>query len=307
MRGNDVAELRAFAAVCEHRSFTRAAAHLGMSGSALSQVIRTLEERLGTRLLHRTTRSVAPSEAGERLLTGLLPALRDLEAAVLAVSARDGTPAGRLRINSSRLAALHHIAPLIGPFTRAYPGISLDITVDDTLIDIVADGFDAGIRLGESLDRDMVAIRLGGPLRLMAVASPSYCARHGRPTTPHDLLRHRGLNTRWPTDGSPYRWEFERGGEELEIAVPGQVITNEAEILVQAACDGAGIAYLLDRQVEPFIASGQLIHLLADWSPPFPGFHLYYPSRRQMLPALRAFIDFATARDRAGERTPSSG
>lgn len=299
MRGSDIAELRAFAAVCEHRSFTRAAAHLGMSGSALSQVIRTLEERLGTRLLHRTTRSVAPSEAGERLLAGLLPALHDLEAAVLAVTAHDGAPAGRLRINSNRMAALHHIAPLIGPFTEAYPGISLDIIVDDTLIDIVAGGFDAGIRLGESLDRDMVAIRLGGPLRLVAVASPDYCARHGRPRTPHDLLQHRGLNTRWPTDGSPYRWEFEREGEALEIAVPGQVITNEAEILIRAACDGAGIAYLLDRQVTPFIASRQLIHLLPDWSPPFPGFYLYYPSRRQMLPALRAFIDFATAADRA--------
>jgi len=298
MRGSDIAELRAFAAVCEHRSFTRAAAHLGMSGSALSQVIRTLEERLGTRLLNRTTRSVAPSEAGERLLAGLLPALRDLETAVLTVTARDDAPAGRLRINTSRLAALHHIAPLIGPFTAAYPGISLDIVVDDTLVDIVAAGFDAGVRLGESLDRDMVAIRLGGPLRLVAVASPGYCARHGRPAEPRDLLQHRGLNTRWPTDGSPYRWEFERDGQELEIAVPGQIITNEAEILVRAACDGAGIAYVPEPLVAGLIASGQLIHLLADWSPPFPGFHLYYPSRRQMLPALRAFIDFATAADR---------
>ena len=299
MRGSDIAELRAFAAVCEHHSFTRAAAHLGMSGSALSQVIRTLEERLGTRLLNRTTRSVAPSEAGERLLAGLLPALRDLEAAVLAVTARDDAPAGRLRVNSSRLAALPHIAPLIGPFPRAYPGISLDVTVDDTLIDIVAGGFDAGIRLGESLDRDMIAVQLGGPLRLVAVASPEYCARHGLPLAPHDLLQHRGLNTRWPTDGSPYRWEFERDGQELEIAVPGQVITNEAEILVRAACDGAGIAYVPEPLVAGLIASGQLTHLLADWSPPFPGFHLYYPSRRQMLPALRAFIDFATAVDRA--------
>jgi DNA-binding transcriptional LysR family regulator len=299
MRGSDIAELRAFAAVCEHRSFTRAAAHLGMSGSALSQVIRTLEERLGTRLLHRTTRSVAPSEAGERLLAGLLPALRDLEAAVLAVTARDDAPAGRLRINTSRMAALHHLAPLIGPFTQAYPGISLDIVIDDTLVDIVTGGFDAGIRLGESLDRDMIAVQLGGPLRLVAVASPGYCARHGRPAEPQDLLLHRGLNTRWPTDGSPYRWEFERDGQELEIAVPGQVITNEAEILVRAAGDGAGIAYVPEPLVAGLIASGQLIHLLADWSPPFPGFHLYYPSRRQMLPALRAFIDFATAADRA--------
>jgi DNA-binding transcriptional LysR family regulator len=298
MRGSDIAELRAFAAVCEHRSFTRAAAHLGMSGSALSQVIRRLEERLGTRLLHRTTRSVAPSEAGERLLAGLLPALRDLEAAVLSVAAREGAPSGRLRINSSRLAALHHLAPLIGPFTQSYPEISLDIVIDDTLIDIVAGGFDAGIRLGESLDRDMIAIPLGGPLRLVAVASPDYCARHGRPQTPHDLLEHRGLNTRWPTDGSPYRWEFERNGQELEIAVPGQVISNEAEMLVRAACDGAGIAYVPEPLVAGLIASGKLIHLLADWSPPFPGFHLYYPSRRQMLPALRAFIDFATAADR---------
>lgn len=299
MRGSDFAELRAFAAVAEHRSFTRAAAHLGMSASALSQTIRTLEERLGARLLNRTTRSVAPSAAGERLLAGLLPAMRDLDSAVLSVTSREDAPAGRLRINSSRLAAAHRLAPLIGGFTEVYPAISLDIVIDDTLVDIVAGGFDAGIRLGEKLEQDMVALKLGGPLRLMAVASPAYCARHGIPEAPADLVRHRCLNTRWPTDGSLYRWEMERGDEAVEISVEGPLTANDSSLIMQAACDGAGIAYLLDVEAGPLVASGRLQHLLPEWSPSFPGFYLYYPSRRQMLPALRVFVDYLAAAHRS--------
>jgi DNA-binding transcriptional LysR family regulator len=299
MRGSEFAELRAFAAVAEQRSFTRAAAHLGITPSALSQTIRELEERLGARLLNRTTRSVAPSEAGQRLLGRILPAMADLDAAVLDLASRDGAPAGRLRINSNRPAAVHYLAPMIGPFLAAHPAISLDIVVEEKLIDIVAEGFDAGIRLGETLDQDMVAVKLGGEQRMLVVAAPAYCARHGRPETPRDLARHHCLNTRWPTDGSPYRWEFERDGEIIEIAAPGPLISNEPELILSAARDGVGIAYLFENQIGGSVLSGELIHLLADWSPAFPGFHIYYPSRRQMAPALRAFIDFATSSAKA--------
>jgi DNA-binding transcriptional LysR family regulator len=294
MRSREFAELRAFLAVADHRSFTRAAAHLGMAPSGLSQVVRSLEERIGVRLLHRTTRSVALSDAGEELLAGIRPAMRDLETAVTSIVSKDKAPAGSLKINSSRLAALHHLAPHIAGFLEAYPNVALDVTIDDALVDIVAAKFDAGIRLGEMLDRDMVAVPLGGPRRMIVVASPDYCRRHGTPETPRDLARHRCLNTRWPTDGSVYRWEFERDGSPLSVSVGGPVLTNEAELLVRAACDGVGIAYLFDLQVEPFIRAGRLLPLLVEWSPPFPGLYLYYPSSRQMRAPLRAFIDFLT-------------
>ncbi|WP_163264542.1 LysR family transcriptional regulator [Chelativorans alearense] len=292
MRGSDYAELRAFAAVVEHGSFARAAAHLGMSPSALSQVIRRLEERLGVRLLNRTTRSVAPSEAGERFLGRLLPVFADLDAAVADVRSLRDTPSGLLRINTTRIAAMHYLAPMIGPFLNNYPEITLDIVVDDKLVDIVASRFDAGIRLGEKVEKDMIAVRISGKLRQVAVAAPSYLDRFGMPATPHDLRRHRCINFRWPTDFSLYRWEFERDGEELEVAVEGPLIVNEPEMVTSAVLDGAGIAYLFTHQVESLVAAGRLVQLLEEWSPAFPGFYLYYPSRRQMAPPLRAFLDF---------------
>ncbi|PTQ07819.1 LysR family transcriptional regulator [Sphingomonas oleivorans] len=292
MRGSDYAELRAFAAIVEHGSFVRAAAHLGISASALSQTIRGLEERLGVRLLNRTTRSVAPSEAGARFLTRLLPALADLDAAVADVTALRDTPAGLLRINATRLAAIHYLAPLIGPFLEAYPDITFDIVADDRLVDIVTGGFDAGVRLGERLEKDMVAVKLSGELEMMVVAAPSYLERFGTPGSPRDLQHHQCLNYRWPTDLSIYRWEFESGGERLEAAVEGPLVVNEPDILIRVALDGVGIAYLFEHQVRDLIADGKLVHLLKDWSPAFPGFYLYYPSRRQMAPPLRAFLDF---------------
>jgi DNA-binding transcriptional LysR family regulator len=292
MRGSDYAELRAFAAILEHGSFARAASQLGISPSALSQTIRGLEERLGIRLLNRTTRSVAPSEAGARLLARLLPALADLDAAVADVRSLRDTPSGMLRINTTRLAAVHYLAPLIAPFQRAYPDIVLDVIVEDRLVDIVAERFDAGIRLGEMVEKDMVAVKIGDDLKMIVVAAPSYVERFGAPETPRDLRGHRCINFRWPTDGSLYRWEFERGEEKIEAAVEGPLIVNEPEIAIRAALDGVGLAYLFDYQVRPFVASGKLVRLLEEWSPPFPGFYLYYPSRRQMPPALRAFIDF---------------
>jgi DNA-binding transcriptional LysR family regulator len=292
MRGSDYAELRAFAAVAEHGNFARAAARLGISASALSQTIRTLEERMGIRLLNRTTRSVAPSEAGQRLLARLLPALADLDQAVADVAALRDKPAGLLRINAPRVAIVHRLAPLIAPFHAAYPDIVMDIIVDDKLSDIVADRFDAGIRLGEMVEKDMVSVKLGGEMRLVVVASPNYIARHGIPDTPRDLRDHSCVVSRWPTDGSLYHWEFERGDEKLEVAVSGPLSTTDNDLMLRAVLDGIGIGYLFDYHVAEHITAGRLVSMLDDWTPPFSGFHLYYPSRRQMPPPLRAFVHF---------------
>jgi DNA-binding transcriptional LysR family regulator len=292
MRGSDHAELRAFVAIADHGSFVRAAAHLRISASALSQIIRALEARLGVRLLNRTTRSVAPSEAGAQLLSRLRPALADLDAAVAAVAMARETPSGSLRVNASRIAAVHYIAPLVGPFLKAYPDVKLEVVVDDRLIDIVAGGFDAGVRLGERLARDMVAVKLSGDLEMMMVAAPAYLERHGTPRTPQDLAGHRCLSYRTPTDGSLYRWELDRRGEKLDVAVDGPLIVTEPEMLTQVALAGAGIAYLFAHQVRDHVASGALVQLLPDWTPAFPGFYIYYPSRRHMAPPLRAFLDF---------------
>lgn len=296
MRGRDHAELRAFLAVAEHGAFVRAAAHLRMSPSSLSETVRSLEERLGVRLLNRTTRSVALSEAGARLLARLAPAMAEMDAAVADAATMAGSVAGTLRINATRVAAVHHLAPLIGPFVAACPDVVVDVTVEDRLVDIVAGGFDAGVRLGEKLQEDMIAVRLGGDQAMAVVAAPAYLDRAGTPTSPRDLVRHRCLNFRWPTDGSLYRWEFEREGERLEVGVDGPVITSELELLTRAALDGAGVAYLFAGQVREHIAAGRLVRLMPDWTPAFPGFFLYYPSRRQVPPPLRAFLDFVAVR-----------
>jgi len=293
MRGSDFAELRAFAAIVEHGGFGHAAAQLGMSASALSQTQRNLETRLGVRLLNRTTRSVALTQAGEQLLARLSPALAEIEAAVTQTAALRLQPAGTLRLNASGLAAIYYLAPLLAPFNAHYPDIVVDLSVDDRLVDIVAAGFDAGVRLHERLEKDMVAVALGGEQRMCVVASPTYLARYGVPQTPEALRQHRCLNTRWPTNGSLYRWEFERGGEKLEIAVEGPLIVDEPQVLVRAAMDGLGIAYLFESQVAEALRDGRLLSLLTGWTPPFPGFYLYYPANRQMPRPLRVFIDFA--------------
>jgi DNA-binding transcriptional LysR family regulator len=291
MRGTDFANLNAFAAVVEHRSFVRAAAHLGITPSALSQTIRQLEERLGVRLLNRTTRSVAPTTAGERLYQRLRPAVDELDAAVAEAASTRERPAGVLRINAPRTAALRLIAPRLGRFHRDNPGVILDVTVDDALTDIVAGRFDAGIRLGELLEKDMIAVRLTGEMEMMAVASAEYLARHGTPETPDELHNHACLNWRWPTDGSLYRWEFEDEGREFEISVNGPVIANDIEVVLQAALQGLGIAYASHEWIEGWLKEGKLVRVLQRYSPKFPGVYLYHPSRRQQPPALRAFID----------------
>ena len=297
MRGTDFANLNAFAAVVEQGSFVRAAAHLGVTPSALSQTIRQPEERLGVRLLNRTTRSVAPTAVGERLYQRFRPSVEELEAAVAeAVSTRD-RPAGMLRINAPRSAAIGLIAPRLGRFHRSNPDVVLDIMVDDRLTDIVAGRYDAGIRLGERLEKDMVAVRLTDEMEMMAVASPDYVARFGTPQTPDDLHAHACLNWRWPSDGSLYRWEFEEDGREFEVAVDGPLIANDVEVVLQAAIQGIGIAYTSHEWIEGWLQQGKLIRVLERFSPKFPGMYLYYPSRRQQPPALRAFIDCLLDRD----------
>lgn len=291
MRGTEYSELAAFVAVAQQRSFRRAAAHLGLSRSALSHTIRALEERLGAKLLNRTTRSVAPTEAGLGLLTRLAPAFGEIAGAVAAVGASGG-PSGTVRLNVPRMAAQMVLAPLFGRFARAYPAILFDISVDDGLTDIVARGFDAGVRLGESVQRDMVAVQITPNLRTAIVGSPSYFAVHPVPQTPQDLRGHACINYRWVGSGALCRWEFERDGQVLEVAVEGPLTLNDPDLIVGAALDGVGLACAIETQVAGHLAEGRLVRVLADWCPPFPGFFLYYPGRRHMPGSLRALIDF---------------
>jgi DNA-binding transcriptional LysR family regulator len=298
MRGTDFASLNAFAAVVEHGSFVRAAAHLGITPSALSQTVRQLEERLGVRLLNRTTRSVAATAAGERLYERMTPAMRELDSAVDEAMAAQGRPAGLLRINSPRSAAVNLIGPRLGKFHRNYPGVVLDLTVEDSLTDIVAGRFDAGIRLGERLEQDMVAVKLTGEMEMMAIASPDYVAQHGAPESPGDLHDHNCVNWRWPSDGSVYRWEFEEeDGSEFEVSVRGSLITTDVELVLQAALQGVGIAYTADDRIKTWIVEKKLVRVLERFSPKFPGLYLYYPNRHHQTPALRAFIDCLLNRD----------
>ncbi|RWE82879.1 LysR family transcriptional regulator [Mesorhizobium sp.] len=294
MRGTEFSKLKAFAAIIEEGSFVRAAARLRVSPPALSQTIRGLEERVGVRLLNRTTRSVSPTAAGETLFARLAPAFSELEGAVADAHASRDRPAGSLRINVPRIAAMRFIAPILGDFQRAYPDIALTVIIDDMLTDIVEGRFDAGIRLGERLEKDMVAVKLSEDLQMAAVAAPAYLENRTIPRHPQEL--HRCINFQWPGGGNIYRWEFARGQRALEIAVNGGLTVNDTELMIRAALDGVGVAYMLDYQVRPWIEAGKLIRFLEAWSPRFPGFYLYHTSSRQVPPALRAFIDFLLAR-----------
>ena len=285
-----VSDLSAFVAVATHRSFSRAAAELGLSPSALSHTVRSLEERLDLRLLNRTTRSVAPTEAGERLLERLRPALRDIDDALEDANAFRAKPAGRLRLNVPRSAALLLLAPVMTRFIKAYPQMRLEITAEDRLVDIVASGYDAGVRFGESIERDMVAVRIGPDLRMAVVGSPAYFRRHPKPVKPRDLHGHACIRFRLPSGGI-YRWEFEKKGEVLEVEVDGPLTLSDQQVMLQAALDGAGLAIVLESHARAHLKARQLVRVLADWCPPFPGYFLYYPSRRQVPAGLRAFID----------------
>lgn len=292
MRGAEFAELKAFAAVVERASFARAADQLGLTPSALSQTIRQLEARLGVRLLNRTTRSVAPTEAGARLHERIAPLFLEMNAAVAEAVCSNGRTAGTLRINTLGWAARTIIAPRLGRFHRAHPDVVLDIAVDDGLRDIVAGGFDAGIRFGERLEKDMIAVRLTPDLRLSAVAAPEYLARCGEPATPADLHRHACINWRFPGSGRLYRWQMQAEEEALELSVSGPLIANHQDLMFAAALQGLGILYAFDDEaVAAAIAAGQLKRILPGWSRAQPGLHLYYSNRRHPRPALRAFID----------------
>ncbi|MCF6103694.1 LysR family transcriptional regulator [Mesorhizobium muleiense] len=291
MNRTHLSQLAVLATVAQCGSFRGAAKELGIAPSAVSHAVSSLEARLGVRLLARSTRSVAPTEAGAQLLERLRPALSEIDLALeSAVEARD-RPAGNLRLTVPRTAAHLALTPRLGAFASAYPDIVLEIVIEDRFTDVVEGGFDAGVRLGESLQRDMIAVRIGPNLRGAVVGAPSYFATMPRPRHPHDLVGHRCIRFRF-SSGILYRWEFEKDGEEIELAVQGPLILDEDHLIANAAADGAGLAFLFEDYVREALATGRLIRVLEDWCPPFDGFFAYYPSRRQMRPALRAFVDF---------------
>jgi DNA-binding transcriptional LysR family regulator len=288
---DELSVLSAFLAVAEGRSFTRAAKQLGVSPSALSHAIRGLEEQIGVRLLSRTTRSVAPTEAGAQFIARLGPALTDVRGALEQVSGFRDRPAGRVRLVASRLAARMVLAPKLGRFARDYPDVVLDVTTtEEGRFDLVSAGFDAGIHLGEFIERDMVAVRVSNEQRAAIVGAPNYFASHAKPKSPRDLTSHRCLNFRHGSSGV-YHWEFEKGRKSLAVAVNGPLTVDDVEVLIQAAIDGTGLAFTLEEHVSAHLASGALIRVLEDWCPPFAGYFLYYPSRRQQAPALSALIE----------------
>jgi len=292
MRGTQFAELSAFVAVAEHASFTKAARQLRLSPATISLTVRALEERLGVRLLNRTTRSVAPTEAGERLLALLRPVLDDFDAAVESVNAFRDKPAGRLRLTVPPPVAHYVLAPLLARFLAQYPDIRLDISVDSAMVDIVAGRYDAGIRVGQHVARDMIAARITDDLRFVAVASPDYFARHAPPRVPKDLEAHNCIRLQWAA-GQFLRWEFSVEGKLLEVDVDGSVMMNDLDLAIRAAVDGIGILYVRAEYVAPMLGDGRLVATLDQWMPPpSDGFFLYYPSRRQNPAALQALIDF---------------
>jgi DNA-binding transcriptional LysR family regulator len=287
---DELSVLAAFLVVAEERSFTRAAKRLGVSQSALSHAMRGLEEHIGVRLLARTTRSVAPTEAGEQLLAHLRPALVDIRGALEGISGLRDKPTGRVRLLVPRFAAMTVLAPKLGQFARDYPDVVLDITTDDSRVDLVAAGFDAGIQFGEFIQQDMTAVRVSPDHRPAIVGSPDYFRSHPRPKSPRDLLQHRCINFRHGSAGV-YRWEFDKAKQSLTVAVHGPLIVDDVEIMTRAAIDGVGLAFMTEEHASPYLASGVLVRVLEDWCPPFPGYFLYYPSRRQQPAALAALIE----------------
>ncbi len=291
MNRTQLSQLAVLAAVSEHRSFRAAAKELLVAPSAISHAISSLEESLGVRLLARTTRSVAPTEEGRLLLERLRPALEEIDIALEAVRDTRAKPAGNLRITAPRFASDLLLAPRLGDFLNLYPDITLEIANEDGFTDIVKEGFDAGIRLEESLEADMIAVRVSPDLTTVIAASPEYFEHHPKPEHPRDLVHHRCIKRRF-TNGSIYRWEFEKDGQELVVSVDGPLIVSEDRLALLAAVNGAGLAYLFDMRVYDELAGGTLVRVLEDWCAPYSGAFLYYPTRRQMRPALRAFIDF---------------
>lgn len=291
IKREDLNEMLWFVAVAEDRSFTRAAAKLGTSQSTLSHTIRRLEARMGIRLLNRTTRSVSPTEAGEKLLHALVPRLKDMEVDIDALMALRETPAGGVRITLSDHALESVVWPKLRTLMRSYPDIKLELNVDNGFRDIADEGFDAGVRLGESVDKDMIAVRIGADWRLVAVASPGYLSAKGIPLHPQELVSHDCINQRQIRSGGLYVWEFEKDGHELRVRVEGQFVFNTGVTQVDAALMGYGIAYMPDSVAKPHIDKGTLVQVLDDWSPYFPGYFLYYPSRRQNSQAFSVIVE----------------
>src|SRR5260370_2955316 len=290
MRRENINDILAFLAVARERSFTRAAAKFGVSQSALSHTIRGLEERLGIRLLTRTTRSVAPTEVGERLVRTLGPRFEEIDAELAALSELREKPAGTIRITTGEHAAETILWPALAKLLPEYPAINVEVVVDYGLTDIVAERYDAGIRLGEQVAKDMIAVRIGPDMRMAVVGAPSYFARRPLPKKPPALTAHNGINIRLPTYGGLYIWEFEKRGRELKVRVEGQLVFNNIALRLNAALAGLGLAYLPEDQVQMLLADGRLIRVLDDWCPPFSGYHLYYPSLRQTTPPFASLI-----------------
>jgi DNA-binding transcriptional LysR family regulator len=288
---NNLNDLLAFLAVANERSFTKAAAKLGLSQSALSHTLRNLEERLGVRLLTRTTRSVAPTEAGERLLHSLGPRFEEIDAELAALSELRDKPAGTIRITATEYAVDTLLWPKLAKFLAKYPDIKVEAISESALTDIVAQRFDAGVRIGEQVAKDMIAVRIGPDLRMAVVGTPSYFKRQAEPKKPQDLINHRCINLRLPTQGGLYAWEFEKGTRKLKVRVEGPLTFNGSYQMLNAALAGFGVAYVPEDLTQPHLARGRLKRVLEDWCPPFSGYHLYYPSRRQTTPAFALLVE----------------
>lgn len=299
MEKTDFNQLTWFQIVAEERSFTRAAARIGVAQSTLSHAIRQLETRMGIRLLTRTTRNVATTPEGERLLRTIAPRLAEIEEEIAALRALGDRPSGRVRLTLSDHALHSVVWPKLRPVLKDYPEIGVELILDSSFRNIVEEGFDAGVRLGESVEKDMIAVRIGPDWRLVAVAAPGYLAEHGVPTHPQDLVRHRCINMRHETAGGLYAWEFAKGGQELRVRVDGQLAFNNSYAMIDAAVSGYGIAYVPEDIVSSQVASGALVQVLDDWSPVFDGYFLYYPSRRQNLPAFKVIVEALRCRSAA--------
>lgn len=291
MRREDLGDLMAFRSVAEESSFTRAAARLGTSQSSLSLIVRRLEERLGVRLLTRTTRSLAPTEAGERLLAALGPAFDSIEQELEVLGQYRDRPAGSFRITATQHAIDTVLWPKLSPVLRHNPDIRVELFSDLALTDIVAERFDAGVRFGEQVEKDMVAVRIAPDARLVVVGAPGYLANRPLPVSPRDLTQHDCITTRLPTYGGIYAWEFEKDGQELRVRVEGQLIFNDVGQVMRATLDGYGLAFLFEDMVGDHVAAGRLVQVLDDWTPPFAGYHLYYPSRRHASPAFSLLVN----------------
>ena len=284
-------DLAAFVVVARERSFTKAAAKLAVSQSALSQTIRSLETRLGVRLLTRTTRSIAPTAAGERLLQTIAPQFEEIESALASLNELRDKPAGTIRITAGEHPALTVLQPALAKVLPQYPDIKVEIIVDYGLTDIVAEGYDAGVRLGEQVAKDMIAVRIGPDIRMAVVGAPDYFQRYSIPKAPQELTTHNCINIRLPTYGGLFPWDLEQDGREVNVRVEGQLIFNNIGLRLASALQGLGLAYMPEDQALPYIADGRLIRVLEDWCPPFPGYHLYYPSRRHSSPAFSLLVD----------------